>query len=208
MQTDTLDSDTDVTIAPFYPRSGNAFTRALGRLILRVMGWTVEGELPPLRKALLICAPHTSNWDLALCLGAMLSRGLRFSWMMKREAFFFPLGPVWRALGAVEVDRSRGSSLPKQMARWFDSVDAGYLGLMPEGTRHGVSEFKRGYLHIARAADVPLFIVGIDARRKVMVLDRVWELTDDMRADNAAIRDYVRGRYEGMLPRVGTAAQS
>ncbi len=189
-----------------YPRAGNPLTRAVGNLILRAMGWRVEGELPPLRKALLICAPHTSNWDLALCLGAMLSRNLRFSWMMKREAFFWPLGPVWRALGAVEVDRSHGSSLPKQMARWFDCVDAGYLGLMPEGTRHGVSDFKRGYLHIAKAADVPLFIVGIDAQRKVMVLDRIWELGPDMRADNAAIRDYIRSRYEGMTPRPSEAA--
>jgi 1-acyl-sn-glycerol-3-phosphate acyltransferase len=39
--------------------------RALSVRILRAKGWTIEGSLPPgAEKAVLIAAPHTSNWDL------------------------------------------------------------------------------------------------------------------------------------------------
>ena len=191
----------DAAVAPpRYPRAGNALTRSAGRLIYRAMGWRLEGELPNLPKAIIIGGPHTSNWDLALAMGAMLSEGLRFSWMMKREAFIWPLGPLWRALGGVAIDRKAARDVPAQMAAWFDSVEQGFLGITPEGTRKAVESYRRGYLRIANAADVPVFVVGIDAARRTVVLDRLWPTTPDMDADNAAIRTYIRTRYNGIRP--------
>jgi len=66
---------------------GNVLTRWIGDVILKAMGWKLVGKLPNLKKAIIIGGPHTSNWDLFLAMGSMLSVGLKFSWMMKKEAF-------------------------------------------------------------------------------------------------------------------------
>jgi len=36
---------------------------AIARLILRIGGWTTVGGMPDVPKAVIIAAPHTSNWD-------------------------------------------------------------------------------------------------------------------------------------------------
>ena len=198
MQDDLTEPDA-ATLATRRTTSGSAASRAVGRLILRGMGWRIEGSPPDVPKAVMIGAPHTSNWDLLLALGVRLSLGLPLSWMMKREAFWWPMGPVWRSLGGIPVDRRDARALPRQMARWFGSVDQGWLGIAPEGTRESVTRYKRGYLHIAKAAGVPVIIVGVDAPRKTVVFDRVWQPGPDINADNAAIRDYIRARYSGMI---------
>ncbi len=200
MLTESTTSPSGEPTPILYPRMGNRFTRFIGRSIYRLMGWRLTGDLPNVPKAIIIGGPHTSNWDLALAMGAMLDKGLKFSWMMKREAFVWPLGPLWRALGGIAIDRSDAKDIPQQMADWFDSVDAGFLGITPEGTRKAVTEYRRGYLRIAHAAGVPVFVVGIDAARKTVVLDRLWPLSADIDADNAAIRDFVRATYNGIRP--------
>ena len=35
----------------------------------RGTGWTVQGQLPPDRKFILVGAPHTSNWDFLVFVG-------------------------------------------------------------------------------------------------------------------------------------------
>ena len=35
----------------------------LGKTLQKITGWKVEGEIPSLKKFILVGAPHTSNWD-------------------------------------------------------------------------------------------------------------------------------------------------
>ena len=88
------------------PRIGNVFSRGLSEFILKIMGWKITGVFPEEKKLVFIGAPHTSNWDLILALTAMQSVGLRASWMMKKQAFFWPLGGLFKRLGGVPIDRS------------------------------------------------------------------------------------------------------
>ena len=180
------------------PRMGNGLTRWIGRTILTSMRWRVEGKLPNEPKVIVIGGPHTSNWDLILAMSTMLALGLRFSWMMKKEAFFWPLGALWRALGGIPIDRKAAGSMTQQMADWFNSVETGWLGMTPEGTRSSVRDYKRGYLRISNAAQVPIFIVGIDAPKKRVVLDRIWPTTGNVEADNNAIKTYIDSNYKGI----------
>ena len=186
-----------VVARPVHPRAGNAFTRWLGRVWLGLMGWRIAGELPDVPKAILVGAPHTTNWDLPLALAMRLATGLDYSWMMKAEAFAGPTGGFFRRLGGVPVDRKAARDKIGQMADWFASRDRAYLGITPEGTRSKVEEWKTGYLRIAEAAHVPVVIAGVDGRNRTLVFDRVWPTTGDIAADNAAIRDYVRANYSG-----------
>ena len=185
-------------IGPNSPRMGNGFTRWVGDMTLKAMGWTLVGKLPNLKKAIIIGGPHTSNWDLFLAMGSMLSVGLKFSWMMKKEAFFWPLGGLWKALGGIPINRKAKTNVMDQVKNWFETRDVVWLGITPEGTRSKVDSYKTGYLRIAKAVGVPLFIVGIDAINKRVVLDRIWDPKGDINTENAAIKTYIEANYTGI----------
>ena len=180
------------------PRTGNRVTRWLGRSILRTIGWRLVGDVPDEPKLIVIGAPHTSNWDLILAMSSMLALGLRFSWMMKKEAFFWPLGSLWKRLGGIPIDRSSRNSIGEQMAEAFQQADKLWLGITPEGTRKTVENFRKGYLRIAYSAKVPILLIGIDAIRKRAVIDKVWHLTGDIEIDNKAIKSYFDKHYTGI----------
>jgi len=182
------------------PRMGNALTRWIGDFILKSMGWTLHGELPNLKKAIIIGGPHTSNWDLFLAMGSMLSVGLKFSWMMKKEAFFWPLGGLWKALGGIPIDRGADIDVVGQVKSFFAESDKVWLGLTPKGTRSKVDRYKTGYLRMAKGVGVPLFIVGIDSVNKRVVLDKLWEPTGEIDVENAAIKTYIETNYVGINP--------
>ena len=185
---------------PNVPRIGNGLTRWLGDAILKMMGWTLTGKLPDRKQLIVIGGPHTSNWDLFLVIGTMLSLGLKFSWMMKKTAFFWPLGNIWKALGGIPIDRKAKTGMIDQMKARFERGDSIWLGITPEGTRSKVERYKTGYLRIAKGVGVPLFIVGIDSVNKRVVLDRLWDPTGEIDAENTAIKSYIESTYIGINP--------
>ncbi len=186
-----------------YPRQGGPISRWIGKTILALMGWRLAGEWPAEDKLIIVGAPHTSNWDLPLSLGMQMSTNLRLNWMMKAEAFVWPFSIMFKALGGIPIDRRAAGAVVKQTSAVFNRRDKMYLGITPTGTRSSKAGYRKGYLRIAYAADVPIFIVGVDARRKVLTLDRIWPLTGDLETDNDAIRDYVRSTYQGINPERG-----
>jgi 1-acyl-sn-glycerol-3-phosphate acyltransferase len=185
------------------PQSGNRVTRWLGLTTLKLMGWKIKGAFAPEPKAVFIGLPHTSNWDFILFLSAMQAVGLKASWMMKKEAFFWPLGGLFKKLGGVPIDRKSSKGVTGQMADWFAANDKAYLGLTPEGTRSKVETLKKGYLRIAYAAKVPVFLIGIDGTNKNVVVDRLWPLTGDIEVDNRDIKAYYDANYTGIRPHLG-----
>jgi len=157
-------------VSPSTPRMGNALTRGIGQAILNMMGWKIKGSFPDEKKLIIIGAPHTSNWDLILAMSSMLAVGLRFSWMMKKEAFFWPLGGLWKSLGGIPIDRGGDIDVVSQISAYFQNNDNVWIGLTPEGTRSKVESFKKGYLRMTYGTGVPLFIIGINAPTKHVVL--------------------------------------
>ena len=57
------------------PPLGNAFTRWLGRLVLAIYEWRIEGTVPNRPKFLVAIAPHTSIWDFVFAFATMLAIG-------------------------------------------------------------------------------------------------------------------------------------
>lgn len=179
---------------------GNAVTRWIGQSILRLIGWEIIGQLPNEKKVIIIGAPHTSNWDFIIAMASMLSVGLKFSYMMKKEAFIFPFKGLFKAMGGIPIDRSKKNNVVDQITEWFDANDNVMLGITPEGTRSKVESFRKGYLRMAYAAKVPVFIIGLDGINKKVVLDKLWDLTGDIEADNENIKNYVHTTYRGINP--------
>jgi len=160
----------------------------------------VQGPLPDVPKIILLGVPHTSNWDLVLALGLRYSLGLKYSWMMKKEAFVFPFGGMFKAMGGIPIDRKAAKDVVGQVGDWFDANEKVWIGITPEGTRSKVESYKRGYLRIAYATGIPVYVVGVDCVTRNLVFDQFMDLTGDIDVDNNQIREFVRSKYTGFKP--------
>jgi 1-acyl-sn-glycerol-3-phosphate acyltransferase len=171
----------------------STFFHYLARIIMRLAGWRINGKLPDLPKYVLIGAPHTSNWDFLLFLGVIFSLRANVHFMGKAELFRFPVGWFFRYCGGVPVDRKKSTGLVDQMVRACSEAENFILVIAPEGTRHQVAEWKRGFYHIAKNAGIPIVIAIVDGRHKTVHLGQVFQPTVDMEADMKAIKSLFEG---------------
>lgn len=140
--------------------------RLIGRLYLRAFGWRLAGSLP-CRRAVVIAAPHTSNWDLPFMLAVSYALGAKPSWLGKRELFGGPLGWLLRRLGGIAVDRSAPQGLVGEAVARFGERDELFLVIPPSGTRARAPYWKSGFYHVARGAGVPIVCAYLDYRARV-----------------------------------------
>lgn len=188
------------TVNANVPRLGNAFTRYLGRLLLKALGWKVRGELPELKQVIVMVAPHTSNWDFITAMAALSGAGVKWSYLMKKEAFFFPFKTFFMNMGGVPIDRSQTTGLVEQVAEAFEEREKLWLAITPEGTRKKVTSYKTGFLRISELSGVPVLIVAWNYPTKEIVLDKLWNTTGDHAQDVADIREYINQHYTGRHP--------
>jgi 1-acyl-sn-glycerol-3-phosphate acyltransferase len=172
------------------PRRGNRASRWLGRAILRVLGWTIEGEFPNVPKAVLVAAPHTSNWDGVLSLAVALALSLDIHWMGKDSMFRWPFRRLLLWMGGIPVDRSTGRGLVQTTIDKFGERAQHIVLISPEGTRSATPEWKTGFYQIAQGAGVPVVLAYIDFSRKVVGFAPLFQPTGDMEGDIRSIRAF------------------
>jgi 1-acyl-sn-glycerol-3-phosphate acyltransferase len=182
-----------------FPLRGNAFSRWVGRVGLRLLGgWRVVGDLPHVKKAIIPVAPHTSNWDFFIGVFAMLALGLNLSYLGKHTIFRFPVNGLLRWLGGIPVDRRAASGVVEQMVAQFNQRDHLILALSPEGTRKKVAEWKKGFLHIAQAAQVPVVPIALDFSKKVVEITPPFMITGSIDDELQRVKDalaHAVGKY-------------
>lgn len=171
-----------------------AMRRRLSSLILRLIGWSASGVPPAQERCVLIAAPHTSNWDLALLLLFANHFGFRLRWMGKHTLFRGPMGWLMRFLGGLPIDRRSRNNVVEQMAARFAEEPELVLVIPPEGTRRAAEYWKSGFYHIARAADVPVLLCFLDYRRKVGGIGPTLWPSGNVKADMDAIRAFYAGK--------------
>jgi len=182
---------------PEVPRAGGPLARFVGRLTLRLLGFRVEGDLPNQAKFVVIAAPHTSNWDFPIAMGAKLALALDATWLGKDSLFRFPFGAVLRWLGGIPVNRSASHDVVGQMKAEFAKRPRMVLALAPEGTRKRVERWRTGFYHIAHAAGVPIVPVALDWEHRAIRIMPPFSPTGDADRDVEALRalfDGVSGR--------------
>ncbi|MDQ3494672.1 MAG: lysophospholipid acyltransferase family protein [Pseudomonadota bacterium] len=185
--------DVVLPLPPSAPRvRPNALTRWLGRSVLRLGGWRMVGAFPDLPRLVLIGAPHSSNWDGVWGFAAKLALGVDIKILGKRELFWWPLGPILRRLGVIEVDRSASRGVVEQVAEMIHSRERFWFGLAPEGTRRRVQRWKSGFWKIARAADVPVLPAYFHYPERIIGIGEPFMLSDDQGADMRRIREWYR----------------
>jgi 1-acyl-sn-glycerol-3-phosphate acyltransferase len=173
----------------------NTVLRAGSLAFLRLNGWKVQGALPSQApKAVLIAAPHTSNWDLPYTLMVAFALRLNIYWMGKASLFRFPFGGLMRWLGGLPVDRSRANNLVAAAAAALRATAGpAQLVVPPEGTRGRTRHWKTGFYFIALEARVPIVLAFMDYGRKVGGLGPVFVPTGDVEADMAEIKRFYAG---------------
>ena len=170
---------------------------AIAKLILRLGGWTAVGTMPEVPKAVIIAAPHTSNWDGFWALVYIISIRADIHFFAKHSLFWFPLSTLLRALGCIELDRERAGSAVRQAINWFDSQESFYFGLAPEGTRKKKPGWKSGFYRIAEGAGVPVYLGFLDFGKRRVGIGRRLDLSGDQDADLDVCRRFyadVEGR--------------
>jgi 1-acyl-sn-glycerol-3-phosphate acyltransferase len=168
--------------------------RFFSNSIMRLLGWRVDGKLPAdIHKFILIGAPHTSNWDFLLFLGIVFRLKANARYMGKAELFRPPHGPFFYWCGGIPVERGKSTGLVDQMVEAFNRSEKLILVIAPEGTRHHVSEWKRGFYHIAKSAGIPIVMAKVDGKQKIAYVGEVFHPTDDMEADMTAIQNAFQG---------------
>lgn len=165
----------------------------ISKWILKLMGWKVVGEPYIVDKCIIVVAPHTSMMDFVVGRLFFNTLPVKVHFVIKKEMFFFPLGPILKSLGAIPVDRGGANNMVDQLADKFKAAKKMYLVITPEGTRKKVNRWKRGFYFIAQKAEVPIFTGILDYKKKEINVGERFVLTGDVDADMKAIRL----RYKG-----------
>jgi 1-acyl-sn-glycerol-3-phosphate acyltransferase len=161
------------------PRMGNKFSCWLGTSVLNMLGWRFAGEFPCHPKMIIAVAPHTSNWDFVIGLAVAFSLRLKITFFGKHSIFIPPFDALLRRWGGIPVERSKAHGVVDQMADAMTSADKMLLCLAPEGTRSRIERWKTGFLHIAHKAEVPVFLVAFDYKKKQIEFGPSLLISDD-----------------------------
>lgn len=161
-----------------------------GKKFLDANGWKIGGAIPTAKKYVLIAAPHTSNWDFPFTIATAFALDVNIRWLGKQQLFDGPLGPLYRSLGGIPVDRSKNTNMVDRMAELFDEADELVLTVPAEGTRGKREYWKSGFYHIAVRAKVPIALGYLDFGRKESGIGPLVYPTGNIRKDMDIIRAF------------------
>ena len=170
----------------------NTVLRGFSIVFLKLAGWKVEGALPPeAHKAVLIAAPHTSNWDLPYTL--MVSFVLRMDvyWLGKQSIFKPPFSNIMQWLGGIPVNREQSTNLVAASVQALVKADGKVqLIIPPEGTRSKTTYWKTGFYYIALGAKVPIVMAYMDYPQKRAGLGPLFYPSGDIDKDMVEIKAF------------------
>ena len=175
--------------------------KIISRLILLVKGWTYSVDIiKPINKCVLIVAPHTSAWDMALGKAIFVLAKIPVRIAIKKEAFFWPLNWLLRYLGGIPIDRtpkdSNGQklSIVDAMANSIKKEKKIVMVITPEGSRGKRKQWKTGFYYVALKAGVPIVLGHLDFDIKVGIIDKVLYPCGDIDKDMREIMDYYKDK--------------
>lgn len=175
------------------------FQKICRTILFDCMGWKAEVDQPIPEKCILCVAPHTSNWDFFIGKVYYTALGRTSNFLMKKEWFFWPLGPLFRRMGGIPVERSRHTSMTDQLAQRAMESSHFSLAVTPEGTRSRNPQWKRGFYYIALKAQLPILLYGLDFGTKTIVCKRTLVPSGNVDADMRVIADYF-SHFKGKHP--------
>ncbi len=180
----------------------HSWERAFAGWLLRRSGWQIRGQVPDVSKAVIIFAPHSSNWDGIWMYVATTAIGLDVSIMGKPVLFRIPvLSAILRRYGGFPASEDPDNPVLDHAGTLFSARERFWYAIAPEGTRKPVTRWKIGFWKIASANAVPIVPVYLHYPDKVVGIGDIFHTGPDMRADIARLRTFYRpwmGRHHGI----------
>jgi 1-acyl-sn-glycerol-3-phosphate acyltransferase len=168
--------------------------RSLALFILKLIGWKIEGSLPDsVKKVIVVMAPHTSNWDFLIGWLGFSALGLKSKYLIKQEAFFFPLASLVKKAGGIPVNREHNKVI-LQVVELFRTSEKLILTVTPEGTRSLNLQWKKGFYLIAQQAKIPLAFGFLDYKRKIGGIGPVYYSSGDYEKDMKVIEEFYKNK--------------
>lgn len=176
--------------------------RTVARLGLRLARWRTAGTVP--RSAILVGAPHTSNWDWALTIALAWDSNVQIRLLVKDSFFKGPLAPLMRATGAVSLDRENPGATIRALVADARTDETFLLGLAAEGTRSRGEHWKSGFYRIAQQTGLPITLAYLDGPSRTVGWGPTFTPTGDVGADMDRVRAFYADktgiRPEGFTP--------
>jgi len=173
-------------------------SKFIGKSFYKLQGWEFYGEVPMVAKYICVLAPHTSIWDMVWGKMYNWANDMKPKIMVKKEFFFFPVGPVIKKWGAIPIDRQYPGGIVAQIADEFRKNEKMSIAITPEGTRGANPNWKTGFYRISKEANVPMYISFIDFKSKRAGFFGEFKSSDNMEADIKTIKEMYRG-MEGRI---------
>jgi 1-acyl-sn-glycerol-3-phosphate acyltransferase len=169
--------------------------------IFTVRGWKIEGSFPyELKKSILVVAPHTHYLDFFLGLAIRKKTHIEFvHFLGKKELFWGIFGVILRNLGGFPVERGKNLNQVDEVVKLYNSRESFHIALSPEGTRKKVTRLKSGFWHIAKNANVPIVLVGLDFAHKKVIFGSPFSVSENEKADKQKIVQFFKGLL-GYIP--------
>jgi putative phosphoserine phosphatase/1-acylglycerol-3-phosphate O-acyltransferase len=146
-------------------QAANTTFASVGELGTRLAGLEIavrgKHNLEEFRPAV-FCFNHQSAADFFIIMKILRNN---ITGVAKKELERTPIGPIFKALGAIYVDRSNKEKAIEAMEPAVEALRNGIsVVIAPEGTRSGSAElgrFKKGAFHLAMQAGVPIIPIVI-----------------------------------------------
>jgi 1-acyl-sn-glycerol-3-phosphate acyltransferase len=151
-----------------------------------------------LKKAVVVAAPHTSNWDGIIGFAYYDIVGIKIRFAIKDSYMSFPLGLIFKPMGGIAINRNskeKGGdkkSMTQAMIDLFAENDELNLLVTPEGTRKKVTKWKTGFYYVALGAKVPIALGYMDFEKKEAGIGKVIYPSGDIDKDMREIMDFYR----------------
>jgi len=175
------------------------FIQWFGRTLQKFSGWKVEGEIPNLKKFILVGAPHTSNWDFVHALILIWAVDLKLNVLAKHTLFEIPfLKNILSGIGGIPVNRKNPQLVVDEVSKLTERDGGVIIGLTPEGTRKRVEKWKSGFLRIAKQTDCKIVLIGIDFEKKICSFSGFFEPT----GDNDRDIEFIKNFYKNFKPKI------
>lgn len=176
------------------PHRQGTIAPKIAKYFLKWTGWTIVGEIPNIKKAVLLAVPHTSNIDGLFAIPALLYLNVDIKLMGKKELFKVPiLASILRWGGVISIDRqNKGSTLQANIDH-FKQEERLFLGLAPEGTRGYTEKWKTGFYYLALGVEVPILPVAMDYKTKQIRFMPLFYPTGNIEQDLPEIYAYYKG---------------
>ncbi len=137
--------------------------------MMSLAGWTWKINIDEkyLKKSIIVCAPHTSNWDFYYAVFGFWAIGVPIKVFIKdshTKAFY---GKIIEWIGGIGINRAQASDMVSYAADLLKNNDDFVFLITPEGTRSFSERWKKGFYYIAQKANVPILIGIGDYKNKM-----------------------------------------